>query len=140
MPCTLSCVDELEEKIGRAVSEIEAALGEQNGALDFEFEYADEITAAGDRVGFVRLAVEFLKVATPAAGSSSDHLPIPDDGRFKSPVVWYRRTGCEDVPDATMSLKDRLLAIGCVLFGAFAVIAFFRGCVALQGDVERFLK
>lgn len=30
-----------------------------------------------------------------------------------------------------------MFAIGCVSFGASAVIAFFRGCAELQGDVAR---
>ena len=134
-------MDDLAEKIARATSELEAALGEQKGQIDFELEYREEVTVSGDRIGFARLAVELLKVATPPAISDLNQLPTPDDRLLSSPIADYKRSDASaGAAPVKMSWKDRLIATGCLLFGGFAVAAFFRGCAALEHDLQRFLK
>ena len=133
-------MDELARRIVHVTSELEAALGEEKGRIDFDAEYREEVTISGDRVGFARLAIELLKVATPATVSESDHVPAPDDRLLNSPISDYRRNDATgDAASAKMSFKDRLIAAGCLLFGAFALVAFFRGCAALEHDIQRLL-
>ena len=134
-------MDELAQKIARAASELEEALGERRGQIDFDFEYLEEVAVSGDRVGFARLAIELLKVAIPPTLSDPSQSPAPDDRLLTSPISAYHRNDSPvDAMVAKRSWKDRLIAAGCFLFGAFAVVAFFRGCSALEHDVERLLK
>lgn len=39
-----------------------------------------------------------------------------------------------------MSWKDRIFTLGCFSFAIFAIVAFFRGCAALENDVGRLLQ
>lgn len=132
-------MDELEQRIARAAAELQAALGERTGRISFDFTYPEEMTVAGDRIGFARLALEALSVAAPATITSADDLPGGDDRLLDSPIVGYRR---DDAPPAEtrMSWKDRLIAAGCLLSGAVAAIAVIRGLVALERDFERLLQ
>jgi hypothetical protein len=134
-------MDDLARTIARVTAELETALGERKGQVDFDLEYGEEVTVSGDRAGFARLAVDLLKVATPPTISSPDQVPAPDDRMLHSPISNYARDDAGGQATVVkMSWKDRLLTAGCVAFGAFAVVAFFRGCAALQHDVARLLK
>ncbi|MGZ8730888.1 MAG: hypothetical protein ACXW5U_18900 [Thermoanaerobaculia bacterium] len=96
------------------------------------------MAVTGDRIGYARLAVELLRVATPASVEYAD-LPGPDDRLLTSPIADYRRDDAAGTPKK-MSWKDRLVASGCILFVIFAVSAFFRGCAAFEQDIERIMK
>ena len=134
-------MDELAEKIARATSELEATLAEQSGQIDVEGEYREDVMISGDRVGFARLAIELLKAARPIDAPDPNEAPRPDHRWLSSPIVEYKRVDGTVVDPATeMTWKDRLMSTGCVLFLAFAVVAFFRGCAALENDIERLLK
>jgi hypothetical protein len=134
-------MDDLAEKIARATAELEAALGKQPGQIDFEFVHAEEVTVSGDRIGFARLAIDLLRAAAPPAASDANQLPEPDSHLLSSPITDYKRTdGSINAESTATSWKDRLFAAGCFLVGAVAIMAFFRGCVALERDIERLLN
>ena len=134
-------MDDLAQTIARVTSDLETAMGEQKGQIDFDFEYLEDVTVSGDRVGFARLAVELLKVAMPPTIDGLDQLHEPDHRLLNSPISDYKRNdSIIKAPDAKMSWKDRVIAMGCFLFGAFAITAFFRGCAALEQDIERLLR
>ena len=131
-------MDELQQTLARVTSDLERALGEQKGHIDFDSEYREEVTVTGDRIGYARLAVELLRVATPVSVGYAD-LPGPDDRLLNSPIAGYRRDDAAGKP-MKMSWKDRLMASGCILVAIFAVSAFFRGCAAFEQDIERIMK
>lgn len=132
-------MDELGERLHRAATEIQAAVGDQAGEISLEGTYSDEVTIAGDRVGFAHLALRSLHAAIPSEASSETIGIDLDDRKFSSPIADYRR---QDAMGASqpMSLKDRLLGLGCVLFVLFAFVAFLRGCAALETDIQKWLR
>jgi hypothetical protein len=133
-------VDELGRKLEAGASDIEAALAQEKGEVGFDFVHADEVTVTGDRIGFARLAVEALRAAAPPVGVSESEIRGGDERLLDSPINDFRRNDLAPAPRARMSWKDRLFAAGCFLFAAIAIVAFFRGCVALESDVTRWLQ
>ncbi len=131
-------MNDLSTRLTAAASDLESLLGDETGTIQFDGDYREEATVAGDRVGFIRLAIDLLKAAAAAEG---DPLPAPNPDLLDSPIEEYRRIDTPaDATAAKTSWKDRFFATGCLLFAVIAVIAFFRGCVALQHDITRFLK
>lgn len=132
-------MDELGDKLQRAAEDIRAAIGEQKGRVSFDYDHDDEVTITANRAGFAHLAVQVLEAAVPPAGAAESAIPAPDDRLLDSPIAEFKRSDVVPEPPR-MSWKDRVLASGCVLFALFAIVVFFRGCSALQSDLERWSR
>ena len=130
-------MDDITDRLDRLASELDAMTAEQAGEIDVDVDH-DEVTLSGDRIGFIRLAADSLRASARTAASP----PPPSSASRHSPITAWRRIDLEDrvEPAALPRWKDRLLTAGCFLAFAFAALAFFRGCAALQSDVQRFFR
>ncbi|MGZ8780081.1 MAG: hypothetical protein ACXW31_09170, partial [Thermoanaerobaculia bacterium] len=112
-------MDELGEKLQRAADEIRAAIGEQKGAVSFDYQYDDEVTITANRAGFAHLALQALKAAVPPVGAAESVISAADDRLLDSPIAEFKRSDAV-AESPRMSWKERFLAGGCVLFALFA--------------------